>query len=196
MIADVDDPTVRLHPEVLPDSGEPLDLSLSVLRTVSAFHLEYLRNIGVASSMSVSLLADGRLWGLIACHGSGPKRLSPELRAACEFFGVALSLHIASLRERDETTAREQSRRVIARVMERITHDLPAGWVDSPAGLDDVIVADAVAVRLGTRVTVHGRSPGSAAISALLAAVPATGPEVLWQSDRLSEVLPSIRMPM
>lgn len=69
VIADVDDTSVGLHPPLRADSGEPLDLSNSVLRTVSGFHLEYLRNIDVKSSMSVSVLREGELWGLIACHG-------------------------------------------------------------------------------------------------------------------------------
>lgn len=69
VIADVDDTSVGLHPPLRAGSGLPLDLSNSVLRTVSGFHLEYLRNIGVKSSMSVSVLREGELWGLIACHG-------------------------------------------------------------------------------------------------------------------------------
>ena len=186
VIADVDDPTARLVPPELPGTGEPLDLSLSVLRTVSPFHLEYLRNIGVRSSMSVSLLADGRLWGLIACHGREVKPLGPQLRAACEFFGVALSLHLAALRERDETAARERSRTVIARLTERITADLPTGWADGPAGLEQVIECDAVAIRTAGRVVVHGTDPGTAALDGLWALLPDLDQErELWHSDRL-----------
>ena len=63
VIADVDDPGAALIPALRPDTQRPLDLSGSVLRTVSGYHLEYLRNIGVRGSMSVSLVKDGRLWG-------------------------------------------------------------------------------------------------------------------------------------
>jgi chemotaxis family two-component system sensor kinase Cph1 len=190
VIADVDDPSARLVPAVLPESGEPLDLSLSVLRTVSPFHLEYLRNIGVTSSMSVSLLVDGRLWGLIACHGLSPNRLSPEVRAACEFFGVALSLHVAALREQDEVAARERARKVIARLRETITSDVSSGWAQGPAGLDDVIASSAVVVRVGARVTVHGVDPGPGAVNDLLAALPPLSPAEPWHSDHLGEALP------
>ncbi|BCY07980.1 ATP-binding protein [Actinoplanes sp. L3-i22] len=179
VIADVADTTARLVPATLPETGEPLDLSLSVLRTVSEFHLEYLRNIEVTSSMSVSLLADGRLWGLIACHGRAAKALSPQVRAACEFFGVALSLHLAGLRERDEAAARERSRIAIARLLERISIDLAAG--PSPAGLERVVECDAVAVRFAGVVTVAGDLPAGA-VEELLAGVPAGE---LWHSDRL-----------
>ncbi|GIE98448.1 ATP-binding protein [Paractinoplanes rishiriensis] len=188
VIADVDDATARLEPPVLPETGEPLDLSMSVLRTVSPFHLEYLRNIGVASSMSVSLLSDGRLWGLIACHGNGVVVLSPQVRAACEFFGVALSLHLAALREHDESVAREHSRTVIARLLERISAGPAVRWTESTAELTGVIGCDAVVVQTGDAVTVHGAHPGPEALDALLGALPA-GP---WHSDRLAEDLPAL----
>ncbi|KPC68373.1 hypothetical protein ADL35_43750, partial [Streptomyces sp. NRRL WC-3753] len=94
VIGDVDDATARLVPERRADTGGVLDLSRAGLRTVSGFHLEYLRNIGVRSSMSVSVLRDGRLWGLIACHGADPRRLGPEVRSACELFGTAFALQL------------------------------------------------------------------------------------------------------
>jgi two-component system, chemotaxis family, sensor kinase Cph1 len=185
VIADVDDATAR----VVPDD---LDLSLSVLRTVSPFHLEYLRNIGVTSSMSVSLLSGGRLWGLIACHGREPKALSPQVRSACEFFGVALSLHLAALRERDEATARERSRTEIARLLGRGVSDLVTGWSGGPAGLDRIVECDAVVVRSRSRVTTHGDGPGPEAVTALLAALPSLASGELWHSDRLAEDLPAL----
>jgi light-regulated signal transduction histidine kinase (bacteriophytochrome) len=49
-------------------SAELLDLSMSVLRSVSPIYIEYLQNMGVGASMSVSILRDGKLWGLFACH--------------------------------------------------------------------------------------------------------------------------------
>ena len=193
VIADAGDATARLVPAVLPDTGEPLDLSLSVLRTVSPFHLEYLRNIGVTSSMSVSLLAQGRLWGLIACHGNAVKTLSPQTRAACEFFGVALSLHLAALRERDEAAARDRSRALIARLLETVSTELPALWSRIPAGLDQVIECDAVLVRTGGTVIVHGADPGPGVVDRLLAALPVA--EEPWHSDRLGEDLPALAAP-
>ena len=191
VIADAGDTSARLVPETLPGTGQPLDLSHSVLRTVSEFHLEYLRNIGVVSSMSVSLLTGGRLWGLIACHGRAPKPLDPQVRAGCEFFGVALSLHLAALRERDEATARERSRAVIARLTESLADDLLTGWSGGPAGLTEVVECDAVAVRTGATLTVHGAELTEAAIG-LMAVLPDPVAGQMWHSDRLAEDLPGL----
>src|SRR5690606_36463889 len=45
----------RLVPAARPDTGGPLDLSFAVLRSVSPIHLEYLANMGIHASMSISL---------------------------------------------------------------------------------------------------------------------------------------------
>ena len=82
-----------LEPAANPLTGRPLDLSGAMLRSVSPVHLEYLANMGVVSSMSVSLIDRGRLWGLIACHHyAGPHRPSYTDRTAAEFLGRTASL--------------------------------------------------------------------------------------------------------
>src|SRR5688500_560184 len=82
-----------LVPPVSPLTGGPLDLSGSILRSVSPVHLEYLANMGVVASMSVSLIDRGRLWGLIACHHySDARRPSYTDRVAAEFLGRTASL--------------------------------------------------------------------------------------------------------
>src|SRR5262249_46821620 len=57
-------------------SATLLDLSMSVLRSVSPIHIEYLQNMGVGASMSVSILRDGKLWGLFACHHYSARHIS------------------------------------------------------------------------------------------------------------------------
>jgi light-regulated signal transduction histidine kinase (bacteriophytochrome) len=74
---------------------QPLDLSLSVLRSVSPVHLQYLRNMGTAASMSISLVIDGRLWGLIACHHHEPLRPTLACRSLAELLGRLYSLAIS-----------------------------------------------------------------------------------------------------
>ncbi|MCP6151395.1 GAF domain-containing protein, partial [Klebsiella pneumoniae] len=67
VIADVGAPPALIVPQ-FDVAGAPLDLSMSLLRSVSPIHIEYLRNMGVAASLSISILVEGRLWGLVACH--------------------------------------------------------------------------------------------------------------------------------
>lgn len=103
LIADVAYTPAPLVPGLDGPTGQPLDLTHSVLRSVSPIHCEYLGNMGVAASMSISLLRDGRLWGLIACHHySGPHHPPYGVRAAAEFLGSSLSLRLVARAEEDE----------------------------------------------------------------------------------------------
>ncbi len=84
-----------------PRCGEPIDLSFSVLRSVSPVHIEYLRNMAVQASMSISVLRDGRLWGLIACHHASPRFLPYEVQQACELLGQIFAGHLQAVEQAD-----------------------------------------------------------------------------------------------
>ena len=96
-IRDRDYVPAPLVPVTNPRTGDALDMSFSVLRSVSPIHCEYLRNMGVVASMSVSLLVDGALYGMIACHHyAGPLLVPYAARDTCEFLGQTLSWHVSS----------------------------------------------------------------------------------------------------
>ncbi len=65
-----------------PTIGSP-DLTHADLRSVSPVHMEYLANMNVKASFSLSVVVGGELWGLIACHHPEPCYLSLETRGAC-----------------------------------------------------------------------------------------------------------------
>ncbi len=189
-IADVEDDTAALVS--LSSAGRPveLDLSDSPLRTVSGFHLEYLRNIQVGSSMSVSLLRDGRLWGLIACHGIEPLRLSPELRAACELFGVVLSLQLAGLQDAETSRARQEARGALSDLVLALDGEVTDSILGNGDLLTRLVNADVVAVRAGAMNTVvAGESTPlvDAAVTAIAAHLPPIAPGQVWSSECLGE---------
>jgi len=78
------------------EQQKPLDLSLSILRSVSPLHIEYLQNMGVCATLTISLMKQGKLWGLIACHHQSPYFVPYETRNICEFLGQVMSLELAS----------------------------------------------------------------------------------------------------
>ena len=82
---------VPIEPQIRAE-GDPLDLSMSTLRAVSPIHIEYLINMGVRASLSISIVIDGKLWGLFACHHYAPKVLPYSLRTAAELFSELFSL--------------------------------------------------------------------------------------------------------
>ena len=93
IINNVDDERVPIVSESSEEA--PLDLSLAVSRSVSPIHIQYLKNMGVQASMSLSIIVDGKLWGLIACHNDAPKNLTFEIRTVLEFLIETLSLKIS-----------------------------------------------------------------------------------------------------
>ena len=85
VITDVNATPVPIVPQ-RDQHGQPLDLSLSVLRSVSPIHIEYLKNMGVQASLSISIIVEGKLWGLFACHHYAPRCPTFERRSVSELF--------------------------------------------------------------------------------------------------------------
>lgn len=84
-----------LVPQRMKDGAE-VDLGQAYLRSVSPVHVQYLANMGVAASMSISIVCEGRLWGLIACHHLEPRAVSPIARRAAYLFGLFVSMRVES----------------------------------------------------------------------------------------------------
>lgn len=120
IVADVDDPTFAIHPERDP-SGEPLDLSLAVTRAVSPIHLEYLRNMGVAASMSVSILRNGALWGLFACHHRSARYIDYETRTSVELFAQLFNYELAQVEMSAELADYDRARDLHDRLMAQLS---------------------------------------------------------------------------
>jgi light-regulated signal transduction histidine kinase (bacteriophytochrome) len=82
-----------------------------------------MRNMGTGASMSVSLVHEGQLWGLVSCHTVQPRRLPYHVRTACEFMGQILSLQIA-LKERARAIEERVARRsVLVKLLARMAGD-------------------------------------------------------------------------
>jgi two-component system, chemotaxis family, sensor kinase Cph1 len=167
LIADVRYQPVHLDPVVDPGTGEPLDLTHSTLRSVSPIHLEYLSNMGVTASMSVSIVIDGELWGLVACHHySGPHRPSRDARSAAEFLGQVTSSQIAEL-ERAE--AREDALAVqstLSRISARVTasEEPPLQQLADDPEVLDLVRASGLAICYGDEITTRGDVPDESAL--------------------------------
>ncbi len=97
VLVDVNYEPVPLVPRLFPPTGDELDMSMSWLRSMSPLHLQYLKNMGVTATLVVSLVREGKLWGLVACHHYSPKRLSYSMRTACDLVGEILATRIAVL---------------------------------------------------------------------------------------------------
>lgn len=169
MIPDVGARPVPLVPQ-LDGEGHPLDLSMSVLRSVSPIHIEYLQNMGVGASMSVSILRDGRLWGLFACHHYGPHGVAFERRTAAELFGQMFSLLMEN-RERDNEAAYEARARklhnqlVTAMAAEATRFGSVLSHLDE---ISDLLSCDGIGVWTGGEAALQGAAPTREQFSGLV----------------------------
>ncbi|HSB93470.1 MAG TPA: GAF domain-containing protein [Flavitalea sp.] len=93
---------VKIYPVINPTSNTFLDLSDCNVRGVASVHLEYLKNMGVAASMSIRILKDGKLWGLIACHHRTAMRNSYKMCSIFELLSNVISSRISSLEKEEQ----------------------------------------------------------------------------------------------
>ena len=169
LIANVDYVPSAVEPVSNPGTGTPLDLSFAVLRSVSPIHLEYLRNIGVRASMSVSLVRDARLWGMLICHHNTPRFVPYQVRTACEFLGQALSWQVAA-RERGEASEhRAAAQATLTKLVDQLagTSDVAAALAADSTTLLRLVDARGAAIRLDGRWTAVGKAPEEDALEAL-----------------------------
>lgn len=167
---------VPLVPDRNPLDGRPLDLSGAGLRSVSPVHLEYLANMGVVASMSVSLVDQDRLWGLIACHHyASAHRPSYADRVAAEFLGRTASLLLRTKVDAGEAQQVLAVAEGSARLVEALgrTPRRPAqALVESAPSVLDLLPAGGAAVRLDGRLHLLGATPPAERVAALLDALP------------------------
>ena len=166
IIADVQSPAVPLIAGAA-DCAVPLDLSLAITRAVSPVHLEYLRNMGVGASLSISILVDGALWGLIVCHHRTPRLPSFVVRTAAELFGQMYSMTLESrlrhAQDRDDLRGREAVTQLLASIEANnalLTH---AEWLRDQ--LRPTIPCDGIAVSFNGTASTSGDTPPVAHIA-------------------------------
>ncbi len=85
----------------------PLDVSNALVRGVSPIHVAYLRGMGVTASLSLALVVNGRLWGLLSAHHySGPKWPSGAALQACEALASIVAMHLDGVERATESDRR------------------------------------------------------------------------------------------
>lgn len=194
LIADVGYEPVPLHPVLDPQTGAPLDLSFSTLRSVSPIHLEYLTNMGVGASMSLSLVVDDELWGLVACHHySGAHRPSHDARAAAEFLGQVASQQVVERERSDAHAARLETQALLGLITRRLTAnpDDPLEALMADPGLLDLVGATGVAASYEGTLRTRGDVPSPEDLRRIAAALYTPG-QYVTKSDHLIGSVPDL----
>jgi len=170
LIADVDYQPVRLVPEIAPHTRAPLDLSESMLRSVSPVHVEYLMNMGVAASMSISIVVKGRLWGLFACHHATPYLVPHAVRMSCQVLSQIVSMLVDRNLTAQHAAELQRSlalRDVILQQFER-NDDIVLALAENPAPFRQLLACDGVAASAEGALHISGAGPEREALGALI----------------------------
>ncbi len=191
IVSDVNAEPIAIEPGVTIE-GEEMDLSLSVLRAVSPIHIEYLRNMGVAASLSISIVINGKLWGLFACHHYSPKTLPFSQRTAAELFSELFSLVLGRVLADEQQALRDTGREVHDRLMRDIAAGTPL--IDSLPTLDPVIQSviphDGASIFIEDVYQTRGRTPNEEEFRALLPSLNSAATSRVLAVDALAERMP------
>lgn len=187
LIADVHTPPINL----LSREETPLDLTASSLRAVSPIHIQYLKNMGVASSFSVSIVDNDRLWGLIACHNYTPRFINFRQRESARLVGQVLSSAI-SFRQAEED--QQMARKFEVHIGE-LTHylsrdiDIPEALIGQSTTLLNITQAEGAALFFEGRIYLTGSTPEPGFVQEIIQWLSAR-PEDIFHSDSLLSYFP------
>jgi light-regulated signal transduction histidine kinase (bacteriophytochrome) len=192
LIADVDAPVSPIEPQFSPE-GEPLDLSLAVTRAVSPIHLEYLRNMKVRASMSVSIIIRGELWGLFACHHREPLYIDYERRTALELLAqfYAYEIERREARHVSDTVARAQKLHDRLMVQLSSDDDLQKAFPRISREIAQVIPYDGIALYSDGHYVTQGEVPEFADFERIARFLNTSAASRVFATDHLIARLPS-----
>lgn len=191
LIADVRAPGAVVLPAVSPE-GAPLDLSLSGARSVSPIHLRYLENMGVRASMSLSLVVNEKLWGLVACHHRSPRFLSAPKRALLELYSEVASGALSRLEDSVAVRALEDTAQLQLRLSTRLSEGeaLIPVLADEASELSALIPNDGLVIYADERFHCIGITPEGPELPELARFLNTAAASSIFSTHALSAIHP------
>lgn len=190
LIADAESPTSKITTSG--DITEPLDLTSSQLRAVSPIHIQYLKNMGVASSFSISIVCHGELWGLIACHNYTPRFIDYRSREYAKLIGEILS---SALEFRQEEVNQSISISLRAELDKQVkavqnSDNIQEALLKDPVSLMHMGGASGVALVFDRSITSFGVTPSTNALTELTEWIDGHVKVPVYYTSNLSEIYP------
>ncbi|GAB3570378.1 ATP-binding protein [Spirosoma luteolum] len=173
-------------------AGQPLDMTHAGLRAVSPIHIEYLHNMGVAASMSLSLLYRGQLWGLISCHNYTPRFVDYSARQTARFVSQLLSAALEFRRDEEDQVQLNKTRETNMQLQQQLVqdNDVVQALTQHSVTLLDLAQAGGAVLCFGGKLIRMGQTPNEEAVQALMGWLKTTDSEAFLQTSELSAVYP------
>jgi light-regulated signal transduction histidine kinase (bacteriophytochrome) len=188
IVTDVDSEPVGLYCHE--GDTEPLDMSDAILRAVSPVHIEYLRNMQVGASMSISILKDGELWGLIACHHQTAKHVSYQVRAICKLLSLTVSTQLVSKQQKKASDKEIHSAELQRTIFEELLNAVDP-MVALPKLIGEVqklIPSSGSAIWLNDSLITTGNTPNASDLKDFIMWYSLEGEEIMLRTNRWSEL--------
>lgn len=169
-----------------------VDLTNSALRAVSPIHIQYLKNMGVASSFSISILDQGELWGLVTCHNYTPRFINFRQRNAAKLVGQMLSTAV-SFRQQEEDRKIAGSLHAASEGMVRqLSRNIPINnaLINEEFTLLDAIPSSGAAVVYNKDIHIVGKVPGMDFLQTFVGWLARNHLSPVFHTDCLSDHLP------
>lgn len=181
---------IRLYPVINPLSQGFIDLSECNLRGVAAVHLEYLGNMGATASMSIRILKDGKLWGLIACHHRQASYLDYEQCSVLEMISNFVSEKIATLLNKESFDLTSGTRETKSKIMDRIysANDIVEGLSDDENNLLTLFNATGAAVVVNRSVSLFGKTPDKEEVESIIYWLQSKNNQIVFADSSFSNV--------
>ncbi len=194
LLVDVDYRAAELTPRLVPGLGTELDMSMCSLRSMSPIHLQYLRNMGVTATLVVSLVREGRLWGLVACHHYQPYKLRYAMRAAADLLAEVVATRIAAIENYAYAQVAIQVRRLEQRLVEATSTegDWRFALLRNPRTLLQPLDATGAALFTDDEILTAGEAPSTPQLRALQQWIGTQSFDRLFHSSSIEKDNPSL----
>lgn len=198
LIADVAYDALPIWPDNNPLTNKSIDLSHSVLRSVSPIHVTYLKNMGVSASMSISIIVQGRLWGMLGCHHESARLVPHAVRLSC----VVLSRIVSAMAERFEAEAYARTIEETANLRQHIidtadeAKELHLAFHNSQDEIIRLVRADGCALVVEGKLVVAGNTPSREDIVQLIDWLLSNRDEDIFQTNNLEHDAASLTSKM
>ncbi len=187
LIPDANAESIELFPAINPSTNRPVDLTCSILRSPSPCHIQYLHNMGVGASLTISLIKDNQLWGLIACHHLTPKYVPYELRKACEFLGRVIFSELSARAETEDYDYRMRLTYIQSSLIDFMAQEenFIDGLIKHQPNILDLTQATGAAICFGGKITLIGETPQEEDINYLVQWLKKNSEEEIFYTDSL-----------
>lgn len=169
-----------------------VDLTNSQLRAVSPIHIQYLKNMGVASSFSISLIYKDELWGLVACHNYTPKFIDYKHRESAQLIGQILSSALEFRQDEENQLLAESLNDSVDKISKYLIQydNIGKALTTEIVTILDVTKSVGAAFLADNKIIKIGITPNDDQIKALLEWVRLNITESIYSTNHLSAVYP------